>query len=152
MSGPLSLICLEESLNIQAPREVVFELIGSSENWKQWTPVSKVDFERENDSEGVGEIRVFRLGPNTIREQIVENEPDHRYSYILLSGIPVDDYRVRIDLKPEFGGCTVTWETVFRPRFRGTGKVLAAAIGNASRKMLRGLAIESETRSLASGS
>ena len=152
MSGPLSLIRLEESLNIQAPREVVFELIGSSENWKQWTPASKVEFERENDSEGVGEIRVFRLGPNRIREQIVENEPDHRYSYILLSGFPVDDYRVRIDLKPEFGGCTVTWETVFRPRFRGTGQVLAAAIGNASRKMLRGLAVESETRSLASGS
>ena len=146
----MGLVRLEKSVNIQAAPEVVFELLGSSESWRQWTPVSKVELERENGPDGVGEVRVFHLGPIRIREQIVEREPNRRYSYILLSGIPVDDYRVRIDLKPEYGGCTVTWETVFRPAFRGTGRALTTVIKTASGKMLRGLAVESETMSLAS--
>jgi len=146
----MDLIVLKESVNIQASPEIVFDLLANSENWPEWTPVSSVEIERENGPDGIGEIRVFRLGPSRIREQIVEIETESRYSYILLSGIPVDDYRVEIDLKPEFGGCTVTWRTVFKPKLRGTGSVLAKTIGAASKKMLQGLSVKSETRALAS--
>ncbi len=146
----MSLVRLQKSLNIQASPEIVFELVSSSRNWQLWTPVSSVEIERESGPDGTEEIRVFALGPSKIREQIVDYDENRQYSYVLLSGLPVDDYRVDIELKPEFGGCTTTWTTVFRPKVRGTGAVLTKAIGTASGKMLRGLSAEAETRSLAS--
>jgi hypothetical protein len=90
-------------------------------------------------------IRQFRTGPSRIRKEIVVCDAPERYSYILHSGLPVNDYRVDIELTPEFGGCTVRRQATFSPRVRGTGGILAAVMSRATRQALRGLLRVSET-------
>ena len=48
------------------------------------------------------------------------DEPTH-YSYVLLSGLPVKDYRGDVTLEPVDGGTRITWRSTFQPKVPLTG-------------------------------
>ena len=55
------------------------------------------------------------------REEIVEIIPDRKLGYILLSGLPLRNYRVDVVLTPQpGGGNAIAWTASFSCRF-GTG-------------------------------
>jgi hypothetical protein len=71
---------------------------------------------------GVGAQRIFRTGFLRVFEEVPELVPDRRVSYLLLSGMPLRDYRADIDLEPnEAGGTRVVWRSGFQPEIAGTG-------------------------------
>lgn len=125
---------------ISATPTAVWQLLGDSSTWPTWTPLDSHRNVRPAGPGGVGEIREFRNGRYTIREEIVECRPRRRLSYTLLQGLALRDYRADIDLSPRpDGGTAIRWHTTFRPMIRGTGWLYRRALQQATQHFVDGL-------------
>ncbi|WP_329107843.1 SRPBCC family protein [Micromonospora sp. NBC_01699] len=132
----------------------VYELLRAGVTWPTWSGLGSFELERAvpvatGDSgagadEGVGAIRVFRTGPMTSREQIVDLVPDRRLSYILLSGLPLRDYRADVDLTPTPEGTIIRWRSTFHAKLPGTGWFYRWFLGRFIRQTAEGLAAYAE--------
>jgi hypothetical protein len=70
---------------------------------------------------GVGAIRIFSAQTCKTREQVTELIPNQKLSYVLLSGLPLRDYRADVCLIPsDDGGTLVSWTASFQCAY-GTG-------------------------------
>lgn len=117
----------------------VWRLLGDSATWPSWTPVDDHEHVRDGGADGVGEIRVFRNGRHTVREEIVERVPERRLTYTLLAGLAVRDYRAQIDLTPAGSGTEIRWHTTFSAKVPGTGWIYRRALDRATRSFVDGL-------------
>lgn len=135
-----------------APVEAVWRLLSDSSTWPAWTPIDEYRPDRPGGPDGVGEIRTFRNGRHTVREEIVEVLPQRRLSYALLEGLAVRDYRAEIDLtvRPD-GGTDVRWHTTFRPKVPGTGALFRRPLHRATEQFVAGL-VEHAARPSVEGS
>ena len=107
-----------EAFSHAAPADV-FRLLRDGSTWPRWSLFDAFELEREGagDRLGVGAIRVFITRVSRAREEVVEVIPDRRLSYILLSGLPLEDYRADVDLSPTpEGGTIIRWRSRFRPK------------------------------------
>jgi len=119
-----------------APREKVWALVSAASTWKDWAGVMRSSVETEGDPppDGVGSIR--HLGPPVLgsREQVVEWEPPSHLGYVILSGMPVRNYRADInlgELTAEDGsasGTVIEWSATFDPRYPATGAMVRVAL------------------------
>ena len=119
-----------------APREKVWALVSTASSWKDWAGVMRSSLEREGDPppDGVGAIRV--LGPRFVgsREEVVEWEPPAHIGYVILSGVPVKNYRADIWLEektaPEGSSVTtvIAWSGSFDPKVPGTGPLMRTVL------------------------
>ena len=123
----------------RAPREKVWALVADGAGWKNWAGVMKSSLEREGEPppDGVGAIR--RLGPSpfTSREEVVVWDPPSHLGYVILSGMPVRNYRADIKLQQvedkaagNPGGVTtvIEWSATFDAKLPGTGTLLRAGL------------------------
>jgi hypothetical protein len=120
----------------EAPREAVWALVSNAASWKDWAGVLVSSLEKEGDPspDGVGAIR--KLGPRPFgsREQVVVWEPPYHLGYVILSGIPVRNYRADIILRevPASGSdpaeTTITWSATFDAKLPGTGALLRVVL------------------------
>jgi uncharacterized protein YndB with AHSA1/START domain len=117
----------------------VWRLLGDSETWPDWTPIDEAEIERRASADGLGEIRSFKTGRVTVREEIVERVENRRLTYVLLGGLAVKDYRAEIDLEPDDGGTAIRWHTTFRGKVPGTGWLYRRALDRITREFLDGL-------------
>jgi Polyketide cyclase / dehydrase and lipid transport len=124
----------------------VYALLRDGSTWPSWSPIDSLELEREaaDEPEGVGAIRVLRTGRYTMREEIVELVPERRFSYALLSGLPVRDYRADVDLEPNGKGTAITWHTSFTPRIPGTGWLIRRRLTGIFEQFVQGLARRAE--------
>jgi uncharacterized protein YndB with AHSA1/START domain len=119
-----------------APREKVWDLVSTASSWKDWAGVMRSSLEREGDPapDGVGAIRHLGLPVLGSREEVVEWEPPSHLGYVILSGLPVKNYRADIRLEevaPSDGSPVTTlieWSGTFDPKVPGTGPLLKAAL------------------------
>ena len=120
---------------------VVYALLRDGSTWPEWSPIDSFELERagEDEPEGVGAIRVFRTGRYTMREEIVELVPERRFSYALLSGLPIRDYRVDVDLEPAGEGTAIRWRTSFESKLPGLGWLIRRRIAGITEQFLAGL-------------
>jgi hypothetical protein len=109
-----------------ADPDTVYRLVADGAQWPSFSGLGSFTLERpgESEREGVGAIRVFRTGTVSSREQIVVAEPGRRFSYVVLSGMPVRGYRADIDLVPDGEGTLIRWHSGFEARYPGTGRFL----------------------------
>jgi uncharacterized protein YndB with AHSA1/START domain len=131
-----------------APREKVWALFADGARWKDWAGVVKSSLERKGvpAPDGVGAIR--RLGPSPFasREEVVVWEPPSHLGYVILSGMPVRNYRADIRLTERVGGAVgaaedvgasgtskvttvIEWSATFDPKVPGTGALLKVGLG-----------------------
>jgi carbon monoxide dehydrogenase subunit G len=114
---------IDAAAQTDAPVDVVYALLRDGSTWPQWSSIDS--FEPEGDGpEGVGAVRIFRSGRYTIRERILELVPDRRFSYGILSGLPVRDYRADIDLEPSGPGTKIRWRVSYSSKLPGLGWLL----------------------------
>ena len=74
-------------------------------------------------------------------EQIVELVADRRFSYVLISGLPLRDYRADVDLTPtDDGGTAIRWHATFSGRLPGVGAFYQKVLGRFVAKVAQGLA------------
>ena len=133
---------IEVTARSNAPPPAVFALLVDGSTWPRWSPIESFELERPGDPppEGPGAIRVFRRGRTTGRDQIVEVVADRRFGYVSLSGLPVRDYRARVDLEPAGDRTTIRWHSSFEPKFPGTGWILQRGLTRFITGCARGLA------------
>jgi hypothetical protein len=139
---------IELSRHISARPDCVFALLVDTPNWPRWSIFTNVRLERKGilDRLGVGAIRVMKTNFSSVREQIIDAEPGIRFSYRLLSGLPLKDYRSDVDLASSGDGTDVRWRSTFETVYYGTGwfwrivlrKVIARTLSDLAREAERG--------------
>jgi uncharacterized protein YndB with AHSA1/START domain len=133
---------------IAAPPETVFEVLTDHRGYADITPMRKVDMEREGEPapNGVGAIRVLRAVGPPLREEVIAYEPPTRFSYKLLSGLPVRDHVGTVQLVPVDGGTRVTYVVRTIPTIPVAGFAVVGGTKLAVGQLLKGIAAESERR------
>ncbi len=84
-----------------SPSEV-YRLLRAGATWPEWSPIDSFELEREGPEggESLGAIRAFHTGRAASHEEIVELVADRRFSYALVSGLPLRGYRADVDIEP----------------------------------------------------
>ena len=136
---------------VRAPREVVFDVLTDHRGYADITPVRRAELEREGDPapNGIGAIRVLRaLGP-PLREEVIAFERPRRFSYTILSGIPVRDHIGTVLLDPTPGGTLMTYTVKMIPTLPLGGAAVLGVARQAVKVLVRGVAGEAERRAAA---
>lgn len=137
----MSVQAIDFTRSTAAAPDAVWRLLADSATWPRWTPIEHYTPVQPAGADGTGEVRVFKTGRVTVREQIVESRPLERLSYVLLDGLAVRDYRANIDLTAsQDGGTRIRWHTAFRAKAPGTGWLYRRALHRATERFIDGLA------------
>jgi uncharacterized protein YndB with AHSA1/START domain len=133
---------------VAAPPATVFEVLTDHRRYSEITPVRKAELEREGDPapNGQGAIRALTLAGPPMREEVIAYEPPRRFSYKLLSGLPVRDHVGTVELSPLDGGTQVIYAVRTTPTVPLAGPLVVAGIKQGIRTLLSGVAEESERR------
>ncbi len=139
---------IEAKAHSRARRDVVWRILADGGSWSRWGPWTKSELEREGSPPpgGVGAIKRLVRRPMTIREEVTEFEPQSRYGYRLLSGLPARDYRAQVTLSDAADGTEIHWHSEFDARFPGTGALVRRSLQTAVTDVASRLAREAERR------
>ena len=136
---------------IAAPPDTVFEVLTDHRRYPQITSLRKAVLEREGEPapNGVGAIRVLTAVGPPMREEVLAYEPGKRFSYKLLSGLPVRDHVGTVELTAAGSGTRVVYAVRTTPTVPLVGDAVIAVLKIGIRQLLSGVAAESERRAAA---
>jgi uncharacterized protein YndB with AHSA1/START domain len=136
---------------VDAPPEVVFDVLTDHRRYAEITPLRKSELEREGEAEpdGVGAIRVLKAVGPAIREEVVAYERPSRFSYTVLSGMPVRDHLGTVSLEASAGGTRVTYALKAIPTVPLAGGLVMLVVKQAVTQLLNGVVSEAESRAAA---
>lgn len=138
---------------IAAPPETVFAVLTDHRRYAKMTQLRKSELEREGEPtpNGLGAIRrLSAVGP-PLREEVIAYEPDERFSYKLLSGLPVRDHVGTVKLLAGGSGTEMVYAVRTQPTVPLVGTVVVAAVRQGVKSLIDGIAKESERRAAAGG-
>jgi hypothetical protein len=93
-------------------------------------------------------VRRVRSGRITTRERVIAFEPPRRYTYEILSGLPIRGYVAEVTLSPITGGGTdIHWRSTFRAKIPGTSWFIQRLVRRTISKGASALGREAEGRS-----
>ncbi len=138
---------------IAAPAETVFEVLTDHRGYTELTPLRKAELEREGEPtpNGVGAIRKLTAVGPPMREEVIAFEAPSRFSYTVLSGLPVRDHVGTVELSAEGTGTKMVYAVRTHPTLPVVGFAVVAAIKRAIKGLIDGVANESERRAAAGG-
>jgi uncharacterized protein YndB with AHSA1/START domain len=133
---------------VAAPPETVFDVLTDHRRYTEITSLRKAELEREGEPEpnGLGAIRVLTLAGPPMREEVIGYERPSRFSYKILSGLPVRDHVGTVELTAAGGGTEVTYAVKTTPTIPLAGPVFMAFLKKGIRDLIAGVAKESERR------
>lgn len=133
---------------VAAPPETVFDVLTDHRRYPEITPLRKAELEREGEPapNGLGAIRVLTVAGPPMREEVIAYERPHRFSYKILSGLPVRDHVGTVELKAANGGTEIVYAVKTTPTIPLAGPVFMAILKKAIRDLIAGVAKESERR------
>jgi uncharacterized protein YndB with AHSA1/START domain len=134
---------------VAAPPEVVFDVLTDHRRYTEITPLRKAELEREGEPtpNGLGAIRVLSAVPGPpMREEVIGYERPTRFSYKILSGLPVRDHVGTVELKAAGEGTELVYAVKTTPTIPLSGPVFMAILKKAIRDLIAGVAKESERR------
>jgi len=125
-----------------ADPDTVYALLADGATWPAWSGIDSFVLREPGDGvpEGLGALREFHTGRTTSIERVVAADPGRRFSYALVQGLPLRDYRADVELTPADGGTSVRWHSTFFPGRPGTGRLYRLVLGRFIRATVRGLA------------
>jgi uncharacterized protein YndB with AHSA1/START domain len=138
---------------IAAPPETVFAVLTDHRRYSELTPLRRSELEREGDGEpdGVGAIRrLTAVGP-PMREEVIAYEKPSRFSYKILSGLPVRDHVGTVELSAEDGGTKMVYAVRTHPTLPVVGFAVVAVIKQGIKGLIDGVSTESERRAASGG-
>jgi uncharacterized protein YndB with AHSA1/START domain len=103
---------------INAPIDVVFDVLTDHRGYKRFAPLRAAKLEREGDPapNGVGAIRALHAVGPPVREQVTEYVAPTRFAYRMLSGAPVRDHVGTVDLAADGNGTLMTYHVESFPK------------------------------------
>ncbi|MGN6816023.1 MAG: SRPBCC family protein [Solirubrobacterales bacterium] len=133
---------------VAAPPEVVFDVLTDHRRYAEMTSLRKAELEREGDPapNGLGAIRVLTLVGPPMREEVIAFERPSRFSYKILSGLPVRDHVGTVELTPLDQGTQVIYAVHTTPTVPIGGFAVVAGVKQGIKTLLSGVAKESERR------
>jgi uncharacterized protein YndB with AHSA1/START domain len=133
---------------VAAPPEIVFDVLTDHRRYTEITSLRKAELEREGEPapNGLGAIRVLTVAGPPMREEVIAYERPSRFSYKILSGLPVRDHVGTVELKAADGGTEITYAVKTTPTLPLAGPVFMAVLKKAIRDLMGGVAKESERR------
>jgi uncharacterized protein YndB with AHSA1/START domain len=133
---------------VAAPPEVVFDVLTDHRRYTEITPLRKAELEREGEPapNGVGAIRVLTVAGPPMREEVLAYERPRRFSYKILSGLPVRDHVGTVELQAKDGGTEIVYAIKTTPTIPLAGGAVVAVLKQAIKGLLAGVAKESERR------
>jgi uncharacterized protein YndB with AHSA1/START domain len=133
---------------VAAPPEVVFDVLTDHRRYTKITPLRKAELEREGDPapNGVGAIRILTAVGPPMREEVLVYRPGERFSYKLLSGLPVRDHVGTVELSPSGAGTKVVYAVRTTPTLPLVGGAFLVGMKFGIKQLLGGIAKESERR------
>jgi uncharacterized protein YndB with AHSA1/START domain len=133
---------------VAASPEIVFEVLTDHRGYAKITSLRKSVLEREGEPapNGVGAIRKLSAAGPPLREEVLAYEPGKRFSYTLLSGLPVRGHVGTVELTPEGDGTKLVYAVRTTPTVPLVGGVVVAGIKIGVKQLLGGVAKESERR------
>ncbi len=138
---------------IGAPPETVFAVLTDHRKYSELTPVRKSVLEREGEADvnGVGAIRKLTVVGPPMREEVIAYEAPSRFSYTVLSGLPVRDHVGTVELTADGTGTKMVYAVRTQPTLPVVGFAVVAAVKQAIKGLIDGVAKESERRAAAEG-
>jgi uncharacterized protein YndB with AHSA1/START domain len=134
---------------VAAPPEIVFDVLTDHRRYTEITPLRRAELEREGEPapNGLGAIRALSALPGPpMREEVIAYEPPHRFSYTILSGLPVRDHIGTVELSPSGAGTKIVYAIHTTPTLPAGGFAVVAVLKQAIKGLLGGVAKESERR------
>ena len=134
--------------DVAAPPETVFEILVDHRAYSSITPLRKSELEREGDPapNGPGAIRVLSAVGPPLREEVLTYEAPTRFSYTLLSGLPVRDHVGTVELTPQDGGTKMTYAVRTMPTVPLVGAAVVGAVKLGVKQLINGVSAEAERR------
>jgi hypothetical protein len=129
----------------------VFEVLTDHRKYSELTPLRKSELEREGDVDpnGVGAIRKLTVVGPPMREEVIAYEAPSRFSYTVLSGLPVRDHVGTVELTSNNGGTKMVYAVRTQPTLPVVGGVVVAVVKQAVKGLVDGVIKESERRASA---
>lgn len=126
-------------------------MLTDHRRYAEMTALRKSVLEREGEPapNGVGSIRVLTAVGPALREETIAYERPSRFSYTLLSGLPVRDHVGTVSLEPSNGGTRVTYAVRSNPTLPLVGGVVLALVKQGVTQLLNGVSAEAERRAAA---
>ncbi|HEV7616216.1 MAG TPA: SRPBCC family protein [Solirubrobacterales bacterium] len=133
---------------VAAPPQTVFDVLTDHRRYPEITPLRKAELEREGEPapNGVGAIRKLSAVGPPLREEVLAYVPGKRFSYTLLSGLPVRDHVGTVELTPSGDGTSVVYAVRTTPTVPLVGGAVVAGIKLGIKQLLGGVAKEAERR------
>lgn len=133
---------------VAAPPEIVFEVLTDHRRYPEITSLRKAELEREGDPapNGLGAIRALSLAGPPMREEVIAYDPPRRFSYTVLSGLPLRDHVGTVELSARDGGTEVVYAVRATPSVPVGGFAVDFFLKQAIKSLLGGVAKESERR------
>jgi uncharacterized protein YndB with AHSA1/START domain len=136
---------------VKASPETVFDVLTDHRRYAELTPLRKSVLEREGEPtpNGVGSIRVLTAVGPPMREETIAYERPSRFSYKVLSGLPVRDHVGTVLLEPAGDGTKVTYALRTTPTVPLAGAIVVAAVKRAVTQLLNAVSAEAERQAAA---
>jgi len=137
--------------DVAAPPETVFEVLVDHRAYASITPLRRSELEREGEPSpnGAGAIRVLGAVGPPLREEVLTYEEPHRFSYKLLSGLPVRDHVGTVELTPGEDGTRVTYAVRTMPTVPLVGAIVVGVVKLGVKQLIDGVSAEAERRASA---
>jgi hypothetical protein len=135
---------IDDEVTTKGTPEAVFKLLIDGSTWPQWSPIDSFELVKPGlgTPEGVGAVRIFRTGRTTSTERVSMVEPNVMFSYVLVSGLPLRDYKAVVTLEPRDGVTVIHWRSTFRAKIPGSGWLYRRQLSLFIGHLLNGLALE----------
>jgi hypothetical protein len=137
---------LVQNIDVRVPThaspDAIYRLLRDGATWPTWSPLGSFELARaaDDEPEGVGAIRIFRTGRTRSVERVAELVPGRRFSYELVSGLAIRNYRADVDLETAGDVTTIHWHSSFRAKVPGTGWLYRRVLSRFIERCARGLA------------
>ena len=136
---------------VAAPAETIFEVLVDHRAYSSITPLRRSELEREGEPapNGAGAIRVLRAVGPPLREEVLTYEEPSRFSYKLLSGLPVRDHVGTVELTAHEGGTTMIYAVRTMPTVPLVGAAVVGVVKLGVKQLIDGVSAEAERRAAA---
>jgi uncharacterized protein YndB with AHSA1/START domain len=106
------LIEIEHTAHSDKPRSEVWRTLSDLQNWHEWGPWTETTI--DGDIRTLVSERTRLTGkPYVMKERVTAMEPQERFEYDLLSGLPLKNYHATVTLSDADGGTDIRWQARF---------------------------------------